>query len=187
MSKISTSDQQLELDNDKAVPYDKLILALGSKTSLFDWPGQDLKGVQGLYSLQDLDMMEQNTRDTRHAIIVGGGLVGIEMAEMLHSRNISVTFLAREKGYWQNVLPKEESELLGRHIKQHGLNLLLETELERIEGDEQGRVKGVVTSRGDFISCDFVGLTTGVKPNIELVKETSIETSRQQSQSSRHS
>ena len=66
--------------------YDKLILAIGSQSNKFGWPGQNLKGVQGLYSYQDLELMEENTKNIRRAVIVGGGLIGIEMAEMLHSR-----------------------------------------------------------------------------------------------------
>ena len=80
--------------------YDKLILAVGSKPNKFGWPGQDLPGVQGLYSAQDLDELENNSINAKRAVIVGGGLIGIEMAEMLLSRGIAVTFFVREKSFW---------------------------------------------------------------------------------------
>ena len=72
--------------------YDRLLIASGSKSNKFGWPGQDLDGVQGLYSFQDLEAMERTTKHgISRAVIVGGGLIGIEMAEMLHSRHYPVT------------------------------------------------------------------------------------------------
>ncbi|MBU0697410.1 MAG: FAD-dependent oxidoreductase, partial [Bacteroidetes bacterium] len=142
------------------------------------WKGQDLKGVQGLYSKQDVELMEENTDGIKEAVIIGGGLIGIEMAEMLNSRGIKVNFLIREKEYWNNVLPKEEALLVGRHIAEHHINLITETELEEILADENGRVKSIITKAGKEIKCQFVGLTAGVSPNIDFLKNTPLKTDR---------
>lgn len=159
--------------------YDSLVIASGSKPNKFGWPGQELKGVQGLYSKQDLELMESNTQgEVKRAVIVGGGLIGIEMAEMLAYKKIPVTFLVRESGFWNNVLPKEESELVGRHIQEHHIDLRLETELKEIISDSAGRVSGVVTSKGEKIDCQFVGLTAGVTPNVDFLRSTGLELNR---------
>jgi NAD(P)H-nitrite reductase large subunit len=159
--------------------YDKLILATGSSPNKFGWPGQDLKGVQGLYSYPDLISMEDYTRGLEQAVIVGGGLIGIEMAEMFHSRHIPVVFLVREKAFWDIVLPAEESDMVSRHIReQDGINLRLETELEEILGDDHGRARLIRTKSGEEIPCQFVGLTAGVHPNIGLAEGSGIETNR---------
>ena len=118
------------------VAFDKLLIATGSKSNKFGWPGQDLKGVQGLYSLMDLRLLYENVKGARSAVIVGGGLIGIEFAEMLHSRNIHVTFLVREQSYWTNVLPMEESRMINRVITEQGIDLKLTTELKEIVGDD---------------------------------------------------
>ena len=159
----------------KTMNYDKLILACGSKSNKFGWPGQDLNGVQGLYSFQDLEAMEYSSHGLEKAVIVGGGLIGIEMAEMFHSRHIPVTFLVREKSFWNAVLPAEESAIINRHILEHGIDLRLETELKEIWGEKDGRVKMVLTNKGDKIPCGFVGLTVGVSPNIDFVRFGEIE------------
>jgi NADPH-dependent 2,4-dienoyl-CoA reductase/sulfur reductase-like enzyme len=122
--------------------------------------------------------MEQNSKDIKKAVIVGGGLIGIEMAEMLHSRNIEVTFLVRESSFWNNVLPNEESSLVNRHIKNHGIDLQLSTELKEIVGNGNERVKSVITQSGEEIPCQFVGLTVGVSPNINFLKDSEIETDK---------
>ncbi|HMQ89717.1 MAG TPA: FAD-dependent oxidoreductase [Flavilitoribacter sp.] len=155
--------------------YDKLILAAGSKSNRFGWPGQDLRRVSGLYSCQDLEKMESYSHDLRHAVIVGGGLIGIEMAEMFRSRGIGVTFLVREAGYWDMVLPPEESEMVGRHIREHGIDLRLNAELREIVDDGQGRACAVITNSGERIDCQYVGLTAGVSPNVDFLRETDLE------------
>jgi NADPH-dependent 2,4-dienoyl-CoA reductase/sulfur reductase-like enzyme len=175
---IDFENKTLLLQQQPPVIYDLLILATGSVPKKFGWPGQDLKGVQGLYSLQDLEEMEVSTHNCRHAVVVGGGLIGIEMAEMLRSRHIPVTFLVREENFWGNVLPVQEAQLVNRHVREHHINLKLVHELKEILDDGTGQVKGVVTSTGERIDCSFVGLSVGVIPNIALVKDTPLETNR---------
>jgi len=178
VNKIDTEKKSLSLNNGDTISYDKLVIATGSHSNKFGWPGQDLPGVQGLYSKQDLELLEENSKNVKHAVIVGGGLIGIELAEMLHSRGIHVTFLIRENYFWDNILPKEDSQLVCKEILQHGMDLILKTNLKEILAGEDGRVRAVVTDQGDEIECQFVGLTPGVHPNIDLVKDSKIETGR---------
>ena len=175
---IDFDKKEIRFDGNEAMIYDKLILAAGSQSNKFGWPGQDLNGVQGLYSFQDLELIEANTRNVKRAVIIGGGLIGVEMAEMLHSRHIAVTYLIREKYFWGNTLPKEEAILINNHLAKNGIDLRKKTELEEILDDGNGRVKGIKTKSGETIDCQFVGLTVGVHPNIDLVKESKVETDR---------
>ncbi|MBC7893187.1 MAG: FAD-dependent oxidoreductase, partial [Sphingobacteriaceae bacterium] len=103
---------------------------------------------------------------------------GVEMAEMLHTRGIHVTFLVRESAFWGNVLPPEDADLVGRHIRQRGIDLRIGAELDRIVDDGHGRVGGIVTKSGEEIPCQFVGLTVGVSPNLALAKAAGIDTER---------
>lgn len=175
---VDVKNKQVVLSDNKTISFDVLIIATGSRPNKFGWNGQDLKGVQGFYHLQDVYTMERYSKDTKRAVIVGGGLIGIEMAEMLSSRGIPVTFLVREKRFWDTVLPIEEAELVGREIRSHHIDLRLETELKEILGDDSGRVKSVVTNEGETILCQFVGLTVGVSPNIAFLKDSGIEIDR---------
>lgn len=180
---LDTSAQTLALSDGRTLKYDALLLATGSRPRSFGWPGVDLGGVQGLYAKSDLDAMEQATRGMEHgagrAVVVGGGLIGIEMAEMLHTRHIPTTFLVREDSYMSHVLPPEESEMVRREIVRHGIDLRLGEELERLEGDEDGRVREIVTKHsGERVRADFVGLTIGVTPNLDLAQNGEIECDR---------
>ena len=181
VSKVDTANKTLILKSAKEIKYDKLIIATGSKPNKFGWPGQDLKGVQGLYSKQDLELLEVNAPNNKvckRAVIVGGGLIGIELAEMLKSRDIPVTFLVRESSFWNGVLPEGESQMINEHILEHHIDLKLDTNLKEIISDENGWAKAVVTDKGETIPCTMVGLTAGVSPNIDFLKGSGIETGK---------
>lgn len=176
---IDTTQKTIALSNGDILDYDKLIIATGSKSNKFGWPGQDLQGVQGLYHLQDLESMEAyTTQGINKAVIIGGGLIGIEMAEMFHSRHIHVTMLVREKSFWDIVLPAEESAMINRHILANGIDLRLSEELFEIKGVE-GKVSSIVCKNSvEEIACEFVGLTAGVSPNVDFVKSSGININR---------
>lgn len=182
VTKVNHTEKELLFDHGETMSYDKLILAVGSKSNKFGWPGQDLEGVQGLYSLQDLQSLEinaPNNKICKRAVIVGGGLIGIELAEMLHTRNIPVTFLVRESSFWNGVLPSGESEMINRHIRNHHIDLRLGVNLKEILADESGRARAVVVEEtGEEIPCQVVGLTAGVTPNIDFLKESGIDLGR---------
>ena len=172
--KIETEKKQVILQNNPEIRYDKLLIATGSKSNILKVPGIELKGVQGLYSIQDLQSMVEHTKNIKKAVVVGGGLIGIEMCEMLRSQKIEVTFLVRENNYFDLSLPETESQMLHHHIREHHVDLRLETELREMRGNN-GRVSSVITSSGEEIPCDFVGITVGVSPNIELIKDSEIQ------------
>jgi NAD(P)H-nitrite reductase large subunit len=179
---IDTNKKSLHFTEGDSIKYDKLIIATGSKPNKFGWPGQDLEGVMGMYHKQDLENLEKhapNNKVCKRAVIVGGGLIGIELAEMLNSRNIPVTFLVREDSFWNGVLPSGESEMINRHIKNHHIDLRLGTNLKEIIPDENGKVKSIIIQEtGEEIPCNVVGLTAGVMPNIDFIQESEIETGK---------
>ena len=179
VTKIETDKSQLIFSDNSTLLYDKLIIATGSKPNKFGWKGQDLQGVMGLYHKQDLDNLEKhapNNEVCKRAVIVGGGLIGIELAEMLRSRKIPVTFLVRETSFWNGVLPAQESEMINKHILEHHIDLRLNTNLKEIISDENGHVKSVIIEgTNEEIPCNIVGLTAGVSPNIDFLKESAIE------------
>ena len=179
IERIDFQQKTLFTAQGEGIAYDKLLLATGSRSNKFGWPGQDLEGVHGLYHYQDMEAMERHSAGLERAVVVGGGLIGVEMAEMFHSRGIAVTFLVREPDFWNIVLPPEESAMVSRHLREHHVDLRLGTELKEILPDAFGKkCAAVVTSTGETIACGFVGLTVGVSPNIGFLKNTTLEMNR---------
>jgi len=112
------------------------------------------------------------------AVVVGGGLIGIEMVEMLRSRGIDVTFLVRESAYMDYLFCARESELIHEEIRDHGVDLRLGCEVDRFLDDGQGCVRAVRTNEGEEIPCAWVGLAVGVSPNTDLARSSGVDTDR---------
>lgn len=162
----------VSLENGAKLTYDYLVVATGSKSNKYNWSGQDLEGVSCLYHKQDLEYLEKYSSKIKKAVVVGGGLIGVELTEMLNSRGIEVTFLVRENSFWNMVLSENEGRMLEKHILEHGINLKLNAELKEIKGKDS--VESIITSEGESIDCQFVGLTVGVSPNVDFLRNSSI-------------
>ena len=175
---IDLERRRLTLDGSSGLGFDRLVLATGSRPNRFGWPGQDLAGVGGMVSLADLAMLEGLSGGLDRAAVVGGGLIGVELAEMLASRGAGVSLIVRESHYWNNVLPNAEATLVDAVIRDHGIDLRLETELREIVDDGTGRACAVVDSAGVRTDVGYVGLTAGVSPNTSVCAGTSIPTGR---------
>ena len=177
---VRADGRRVLLDGGDPLPFDALVVATGSRPRFADWPGQDLPGVRGFYGLPDLDALEAAIPNLvergERAVVVGGGLIGVELAEVLHTRGVAVTHLVRDLHYWGGVLPDEESRIVAAHIRSRGVDLRAETELAEIRGTD--RVEAVVTTGGETIPCGYVGVGIGVVPNVEALAGAGIETGR---------
>ena len=178
VAEIDLAAHRLRLDDGRTVAWDKLVVATGSQPNRFGWPGQDLPGVGGLYSLQDLEALERHSVGARAGVVVGGGLIGIELAEMLHSRGMRVSILARESAYWNNALPRAEAELVGQVIREAHVELQLGTALAEVEPDASGHAAYCRTDAGARLPAQVVGLTAGVRPNLGVVRGSGLATGR---------
>ncbi len=174
---VDFAERRLTLDDGQTLGYDKLLLATGSSTTYYDWPGQAYDGVHGLVTIGDVEAMERHAkRGIERGVVVGGGLIGIEMAECLHTRGIPVSLLVREDSYWSKVLPPEESAMVTRHIQsKHGVDLRLNSEIKEILSSNRETVTAVALADGSKVECQFVGIATGVKPNVDFLRHGELE------------
>jgi NAD(P)H-nitrite reductase large subunit len=178
VTQIKPQEKIIVLANGQHLSYRSLVLATGSTPNKFGWKGQDLNGVQGLYTKQDLEQLTANTPNIKQAVVVGGGLIGIELAEMLHSRGIGVSFLVREDSFWNKVISTHEGAMIEKHILAHGIDLKMSTNLVEIVANEKGHATAVITDQGETLPCQMVGLTAGVRPNIDFLKNSELEMNR---------
>ncbi len=181
VKEINFNEKTIHLENNDPISYQKLVLAIGAKGNKFGWPGQDLPQVITFTNLQDLEKIENIThkadKDFR-TVIVGGGLIGIEVAEMMHHRNIQTTFMIREKTYWEIALSPSEGEMIQEEILDHKIDLRMNTELMSISSNKDGNVDSITTNKEETIKCNMVVLTAGVSPNVDQFKGTKLETRR---------
>ena len=174
VDRVNLEDKELLFEDQTSLNYDYLVIATGSVPMRLHCPGEDLNAVQSFYHKKDLERLESWTSSIETAVVVGGGLIGIELAEMLHSRGKKVHFLIRESSFWNQVLATEESEIINQHLKDKGIILHFSTELRAIKGDEEGRVYAIQTSQNAEIKCEWVGIAIGVTPNIKFLEDSGL-------------
>ena len=158
----------------KRLPYDKLILATGASPVEPPIPGRDLQNVWQLKQVEDADRFREYLQRVANpnVVIIGGGLIGMEMTEAVVERKGKVAVVEM----LPHVLPMLDSDMTGlleKHMRDVGVNVVTSAKVEHIEGDGDGKVTRVVTSHGT-LDADLVLLSVGIRPNVELAKKAGL-------------
>lgn len=175
---IDLEARTARVDGRRTLSWDRLILATGSVANRLGVPGEHLDRVGPLVSWQDLEALEAWTPRVARSVVVGGGLIGVELAEMLHGRGRAVTMLVREPAYGASLLGPEEADVVAEVIRGAGVDLRLGVEVAAIDDDGHGGVGAVVTRDGARVAADHVGVAIGVRPNVAVVAGTPIGVAR---------
>lgn len=170
---LDAQARTLRLRSGNSVTYDRLLLATGSVPNVPAWRGLEnvRDGAVHFVSLQDLEKCERLTPSTQQAVVVGGGLIGVELVECLVVHGKKVTFLVREPWYWPVALGGKEAAMISDHIRGHGVDLRLEHEVGEVSTDGNGRVRAVKTLTGEEFPCQLLGISIGVRPAVEWTKQ----------------
>jgi len=160
----------------KEVAYDRLLLATGSQPFIVPVPGADLAGVVGFRDLDDVDTMLQAARVGRHAVVIGGGLLGLEAANGLLRRGMDVTVVHLTGSLLNQQLDGDASLLLKSALERRGLRIQLGVQTERILGN--GKVEGVRFMDGCEVPADLVVMAAGVRPNVALARAAGLHVER---------
>ncbi len=166
----------VETGEERTIPYDKLVLATGGVPASLAIEGIDLKQVYRIYRVEDAVSLRDAIfdRDAKHAVIIGGGLIGIEMAEAFVKQGVHVSVVEVMGQILPGVLDEEMAAYLMRYIREQGVEVHLDTRATRIIGDDQGNPIKVETS-GPEIPADIVVVAVGVRPNSQLAREAGLE------------
>ena len=170
---LDANRRTLQFKSDRSLTYDRLLLATGSLGNRPTWPGlnQVREGAVHFVTLQDLEQCERVARSTQEAVVVGGGLIGVELVECLAFHGKRVTFLVRSPWYWPAALGKEESEIVTGHIRRHGVDVRLDKEVAEVLTGNDGRVRAVRASSGEQFPCQTLGIAVGVHPAVEWLRQ----------------
>ena len=158
------------------VRYDRLLIATGSKPFIIPVPGHQLPGVIAFRDIQDVETMLEAARNHRHAVVIGGGLLGLEAANGLQRQGMSVTVVHVMDALMNQQLDKPAAALLQKALEAKGLNFMLNAHTAEIVGPD--RVTAVRFKDGTEIPADLVVMTAGVRPNIELAKSAGLHCER---------
>ncbi|PKG47364.1 MULTISPECIES: NAD(P)/FAD-dependent oxidoreductase [Halomonadaceae] len=174
-------DRQTVVTNTgRTLPYDHLVLATGSRPAMPDVPGIELAGVHGFRDLQDADALTDIAQRGGEAVVIGGGLLGLEAAEGLRKRgnDISVSVLQRSERLMNRQLDTTASHLLENELAQRGLKIVTSAQLARLEGDAQGQVSKIHLDDGRQLAATSVIIAAGITPNAALGHQAGLTTER---------
>jgi len=166
--------KNLQTGTIEVLPYDKLVLCTGATPVMPPFPGKDLKGITTLHSLKDADFLRKicDDKEIKKAVIIGGGLIGIETCEALELAGIDITVI--------ELLPQmltfldcELAKLVENHIRQKSANVITGNGLAEFLG-ENGQLKGVKLQNGTELPCELAVVAIGVRPNVKLAQEAGL-------------
>jgi NADPH-dependent 2,4-dienoyl-CoA reductase/sulfur reductase-like enzyme len=175
--RVDPAEHRVILADGAALTYDRLLLATGAVAVRSPVPGAELPGVVKLDGLDDARQLVALARRARAAVVIGGGITALEIAEGLHAHCRQVHYLLRGDRYWGSVLDAAEAEIIMGRLAAAGIQLHTRTEAAEIAGG-RGRVAGVVTTDGRRIPCDLVAVAIGVTPRVELAHAAGLRVER---------
>ena len=165
---INRKEKFVETTNGLTASYDRLLIATGSKPFLLPIPGAELAGVIGYRDIEDTNQMIAAAKQYKHAIVIGGGLLGLEAANGLKVRGMNVTVVHRNAWLLERQLDQQAANMLQQSLEKKGIQFELEANTQKMIGDTDGRVTGIQLDSGKTLKADLVVMAVGIRPNFHL-------------------
>jgi NAD(P)H-nitrite reductase large subunit len=165
--------QDLVLSDKKRLPYDRLLLATGALAVPPTFQGSDLKGIVKLDGLDDTRQILKLARRGKPAVVIGGGITALELAEGLCARGMKVHYFLRGDRYWADVLDEAESHIVMERLRHEGVVLHLKTQVKQAIG-KAGQLTAVETEAGEKVPCEVLAVAIGVKPRVDLARKAGL-------------
>ncbi|HQS80963.1 MAG TPA: nitrite reductase large subunit NirB [Thiobacillus sp.] len=176
--KIDRSARAVEAADGTRAEYDRLLLATGSNPFILPVPGADLDGVISFRDIADVDAMVRASSQYRHAVVIGGGLLGLEAANGLMKRGMDVTVVHIAPWLMERQLDEPAARLLQKSLEEKGMKFLLQKQTAELVKGESGRVCAIQFKDGDSAPADLVVMAVGIRPNTELAEASGLHCNR---------
>ncbi len=158
--------------------YDRLVIATGSNPFILPVPGNDLQGVLAYRDIADTQAMIDAATQFKHAVVIGGGLLGLEAANGLMKRGMQVTVVHGSNWLMERQLDAVSGQLLQQSLETRGLQFRMNAQTAALIGNEQGRVSKVEFKDGSHVPADLVVMAVGIRPNTQLAQSMGLHVDR---------
>ncbi len=176
--KIDRIKRLVIADDGTQAHYDRLLIATGSRPFILPIPGNTLNGVIGYRDIGHTRQMINAAVTHKRAVVIGGGLLGLEAANGLSLRGMHVTVVHNGRTLLERQLDKTSGRMLQAALEKRGLSFRLDEQTNALLGDDQGRVAAVQFNNGDRIDADLVVMAAGIRPNTELAEQAGLPCNR---------
>jgi nitrite reductase (NADH) large subunit len=174
VTQIDRMRRQVIADDGTTAAYDRLLIATGSKPFILPVPGKDLQGVIAYRDIADTEAMIAAAAKYQHAVVIGGGLLGLEAANGLKLRGMQVTVVHIMPWLMERQLDKTAGQLLQKSLEDRGLRFEIGAQTEALIPDSNGRVKAVRFKDGREIPADLVVMAAGIRPDTALAESAGL-------------
>jgi NADPH-dependent 2,4-dienoyl-CoA reductase/sulfur reductase-like enzyme len=174
-TRLDTAARRVHLADGRSLAFDRLLIATGARAVGLPYPGKDLDGIVYLDTLDGTKDLLKRVRRARRAVVVGGGITALEMAEGFAHHGLETHYFVRKDRLWSVVFNQTESDLLAERMAKHGVKVHYNTEVAEVLGDRHGRVTSVRTTKGATLPCDLLGAGIGVKPQLDVARGTPLK------------
>lgn len=174
--RIDKDKKEVITDKQQIIAYDELIIATGSSAFILPVPGSDLDGVIGFRTIADTEMMMEAAQNYKKAVVIGGGLLGLEAARGLIDRGMEVHVVHLLPSLMEMQLDAAAAELLKKDLEAQGMKFLMEKQTAEIYGEK--RVQGLKFTDGTSVECDLVVMAVGIRPNVAIARDACLKVNR---------
>ena len=179
VTKIDRINRNVISEDGTEVHYDRIILATGSDPFVIPVPGADLEGVITFRDIYDVDAMLAASKKYKNAVVIGGGLLGLEAANGLMKQGMNVTVVHLFDVLMERQLDKPAADMLRASLEEKNMRFLTDHNTEAILGDDGNkRVSGIRFTNGTEIESDLVVMAVGIKPNVKLARDSGLHCDR---------
>ncbi|HIM58330.1 MAG TPA: NAD(P)/FAD-dependent oxidoreductase [Gammaproteobacteria bacterium] len=174
ITSINRSSKTVMDDKGNSYDYDKLLIATGSNPFILPIEGHDLDGVIGFRDISDVDQMIDAAKSHKNAIVIGGGLLGLEAANGLMKQGMNVTVVHLLADLMEMQLDSTASQMLLTSLIERGMSFKMESQTQKLIANDSGRVKQIEFADGSAMDTDLVVMAVGIRPNFVLAQESGI-------------
>ncbi|MEI2393953.1 nitrite reductase large subunit NirB [Paenibacillus phytohabitans] len=176
VTSIDPVERKVHTDKGITASYDELILATGSNPFMLPIPGAEKEGVIAFRDIKDTQIMQEVSQKYGKALVIGGGLLGLEAARGLLHLGMEVSVVHIHEYIMERQLDESASVMLRKELEAQGMKFLLKKQSEAVLGKK--RVKGLLFADGSIEDADLIVMAVGIKPNVELARSSGIEVNR---------
>lgn len=175
VTSIDTDTNHIRTHTGDEIPYDKLLIATGGTPKQLPVPGSHGDGIHHFWTFQDARNIRRDVEAADHGVVVGAGLLGIDLAAICGAQSVPAHYLMRGESWWRYALSEEGAEIIHDALRDINVTPVFNSGVDRFELDENGRVCGAIDRNGDHYPADFVGIAIGLDFNTEFLQGTTVE------------
>ena len=175
VTNVDPDGHRLRTHEDEIIEYDKLLVATGGTPTQLPVDNSDAEGIHHFWTFQDARGIREHAEAADTGLVVGAGLLGIDLAAICGEQDVEAHYLMRGDCWWRYALSVEGAEILHDAMRERGVEPVFQSGVDHFETDDDGRVTAAVDPNDDRYEGDFVGIAIGLNFNTEILQGTGVE------------